>query len=257
MSRRRNQLCGAALALLAAACTSPGMGYRSEVTDPDVRLAALMAAHRGEDAAHCPDGDPDCHAECGEECDPYLRQKEDRGRIVVDAQSTQIEIERLALEFPNHAPTLFAAAVISYDEGEWEVASGYLDELLARHPVHPEAGVLRSRIAIQEGNLPGAQRQLQQQIQYTPDHAGLREALSATYFLDGDLAESLAELEVAERLGAPAWRVAFNRGLIAETAGNPRAAIEQYEISLAGKPDYRPAGSRRAGLLATAGEEAF
>ena len=64
-------------------------------------------------------------------------------------------------------------------------------------------------------------------------------------------------LEEREGLDLSAWRVAFNRGLIAETAGNARGAIEQYEISLAERPEYRAAASRKAGLLATAGEAAF
>lgn len=248
---------GLALCVLAtlSACNSPGMGYRSPETDPDVRLIGLMGVHRGEDVTQsCPNG---CADRGKPNCERCRHLIDERGRIVIDHERTRNAVERLAVEFPNHAPTLFAAASLAYDNGEKERAAGFLDELLARHAVHPEAAVLRSRIAIQEGNLPGAKRTLEQQIQFTPDHYGLREALSATQFLDGRLRESLTQLEIAERLGAPAWRVAFNRGLIAEAAGNSRGAIEQYEIALAERPGYRAAASRKAGLLATAGEEAF
>ncbi|MCA8979876.1 MAG: tetratricopeptide repeat protein [Planctomycetes bacterium] len=238
-----------------SACNSPGMGYRSSETDPDVRLIGLMSVLHGEDVTQsCPNG---CAERGKPNCERCRHLIDERGRIVIDHERTRNQIERLALEYPNHAPTLFAAASLAYEAGEKERAAGYLDELLSRHPVHPEAAVLRSRIAIEEGNLSGARRTLEQQIQFTPDHAGLREALSATQFLDGDLMAALTQLEVAERLGAPAWRVAFNRGLIAETAGNARGAIEQYEISLAERPEYRAAASRKAGLLATAGEAAF
>jgi len=243
------------LVLLASACTSPGMGYRSPSTDPDVQLAGLLGLHRGDDIdllcenACAETGQPDC-AQC-------RHLMNDRGRIIEDPERTQVAVERMLIEFPNHAPTLFAAATLAYQSGEKEAAAGFLDELLTRHARHPEAGILRSRIAIAEGNLPGARRAIERQILLTPDHAGLREAHSATYFLEGELLQSLEELEVAERLGAPAWRVAYNRGLIAEAAGNPRGAIEQYEISLAERPDYPAAISRRGGLLATAGEGAF
>lgn len=248
---------GIAVCLLGGlvACSSPGMGYRSDEMDPDVRLIGLLGKQRGEDITQtCPNG---CAEEAQPDCDRCRELMDQRGRIVMDHDRTRNAIERLAVEFPNHAPTLFAAASLSYESGEKERAASYLDELLARHPIYPEAAVLRSRIAIEEGNLPGARRTLEEQVQYTPDNASLREALSATHFLDGKLSASLLQLEIAERLGAPAWRVAFNRGLIAEAAGNPRAAIEQYEISLAERPGYRFAVSRRNGLLATVGEEAF
>lgn len=249
------QALGFGVLVTLSACNSPGMGYRSSETDPDIRLIGLMSAHRGEDVTQtCPNG---CAERGKTNCERCRHLIDERGRIVIDPERTRNQIERLAVEFPNHAPTLFAAASLSYDNGEKERAAGYLDELLARHPVYPEAAVLRSRIAIEEGNLPGAQRTLEQQIQFTPDHSGLREALSATQFLDGDLPASLTQLGIAERLGAPAWRIAFNRGLIAEAAGNTRGALEQYEICLAERPEYRAAASRKAGLLATAGEAAF
>ena len=46
MARRSLLLAAVGLAVLAA-CQSPSAGYRSEETDPDVRLLALMDAYRG------------------------------------------------------------------------------------------------------------------------------------------------------------------------------------------------------------------
>jgi tetratricopeptide (TPR) repeat protein len=104
--------------------------------------------------------------------------------------------------------------------------------------------------------LPSAKRLLEEQVHLTPDHAGLRESYSAVLFLEGDLSGANKELDAAERLGAPAWRVAFNRGLIAEKAGDGRKALQQYEVAAAANPDFKPAQSRLAGNRAESGYNA-
>ncbi len=222
-----------ALALFGlASCTSPADGYRDDRVNPDVRLLSLV--------------------------DTYQRgkweSKGERGSAVVDPRRAAHEIEKLALEFPHHVPTLFTVAAIAFEEGGREKAASYLDVLFYVQPVHPEAGVLRSRIAIADGNLPAAERVLRQQIRYTPDHAGLREALGAVLFLAGSHADARAELEVAGRLGAPSARIAFNQGLVSESEGQFTAAAGYYAEALEAEPGFAQAASRLAGLRAEAGE---
>ena len=237
MSRSSLRIACLLLLLGTASCTTPFPGYRHEGEGPDERLAQIMEQHEVESTE-------------------YRTQEEKRalGSRLVDPSRALDELRKLSLEYPAHAPTLFALAVLEYEAGARARASGYLDSLFEVEPVHPEAGILRSRMAIADGNLPASRRVLEQQIRYTPDHPALHEALSATAYLEGDLESARTELELARRLGAPGWRVAFNLGLIEEADGNRIQAMKDYEVALAERPDFPEASSRLAGLQATFGD---
>lgn len=169
---------------------------------------------------------------------------------VPDEDLLRHRFEELAEMFPRHVPTLVANGVVAYDAHLPERAQEYLDRALALAPVHPEAAVLRARIASEQGDLPFAKRLLDDQIRFTPDHAGLREADASVLFELGRLDEARAELDAAQRLGAPAWRVAFNAGLIEETAGRPGLAMKYYETALHGNEKCNAARSRLRALEA-------
>lgn len=233
MSLRCCTLGLAAIALLAA-CQTAVPGYRHEGQGPDERLLALVEAYEAQLEAGGGGGDPS---------------------EMVDGQRLTNELRRLHLEYPTHAATLFTLAQVTFDEGRPERAAAYLADLFATHPMHPEGGLLRSRIAIGEGNLTAARRVLEQQIRYVPDHAGLREALGSVAYMEGDLDAARVDVEMARRLGAPLWRVAFNLGLIEEAAGNHDLAAERYEVALRERPDFAPAASRLAGIQAEFGAQ--
>jgi hypothetical protein len=118
-----------------------------------------------------------------------------------------------------------ACAGLAYEHDEFDKSRSYSDRILALDPYQPDAAVLRSQVAIREGNMPFAKRLLEAQKQYTPDHAGVREGLSAVLYLTKDYDGATRELVAAEHLGAPAWRVAYNRGLIAEAKGDSNGAM--------------------------------
>lgn len=217
----------------ASACSSPGEGYRPRTLDPDETLLDLYDRYKAGVDARDTIG----------------------GNLVYDPEYTWTEIQRLAVEFPRHVPTLFTCAVIAYDQRQYELSATYLDSLFHVQPIHAEAGVLRSRVSIREGNTTRANEVLTQQIRYTPDHSGLREALAAVLFLLGDYEAATAELEMASRLGAPQWRLDFNLGLIDEAQDRSEDARGRYESALAANPDCHEAASRLAGLRARAGEE--
>lgn len=228
-------LFAALLAVVQVGCNTPYPGYRNEGQGPDERLLDLVERyHVLHDASR-----------------PRDRAGE---KLLVDGQRVVNELRRLHNDYPTHVPTLFTLASVSYAESAPERAGGYLDALFAVQPGHPEAGVLRSRLAIEEGNLPGAKRVLERQLRYRPDHSGLWEARSSVAYLEHDLPGARQALEMAERLGAPRWRVAFNRGLIEEAAGDTATAAENYEVALSENPEFQPAASRLAGLRAFSGE---
>jgi len=221
----------AACTLLFAACATSTFGHRDENCNPDARLDELLNAY-----------------ETGRN-----NGINSSGNLLVDCERARASIERLALEFPQHSRTLMAAATLSFEAGEPEKSQNYLDSLFRLHAGNPEAGILRSRIAIDEGNLPLAQRVLAMQIQYTPDHAGLREAQSGVLYMSRDWKGARVAIDVAEALGAPPWRVAYHRGLIAEGAGEHAEARRQYQACVDKNPAFPAAQSRLSGMKAAGG----
>ena len=214
--------------LLGLACASTG--DKRGPDDPEVRLRGLL-----DEWYAVRDNGGSCAS--GGRKYPYV----DCGRI-------QATIERLALEFPSHPSILIANAVVAHQTHQPEKAVSYLDALIEQDRVQPGAAVLRSRLAIQQGNLPFAQRLLEEQVALSPDEAALREALASVHYLMGAFDRARRELLVAQRLGAPAWRVAYNRGLLEEAQGDPDAAMDFYRQALEEKPDWQRAHSRLRGL---------
>ncbi len=157
-------------------------------------------------------------------------------------------LELLALEHPRHLPTLLANAYVAHRTDQASKALSYLNLLFAIEPAHADAAVLRGQISIEQGNLPFAIRFLREQVALDPAHPELRETLAAAYYLSGDVERARASLEAAERLGTPAWRVHYHLGLVAESAGDLRAAGDHYRRTLEERPGYEPARSRLTGL---------
>lgn len=216
--------------LLAASCASAnGFGVREQSCDVDERLDELLEAW-----------------ECARDGDCNQNQ----GHIVIDCDRAQNELERLAFEFPKHVPTLMANAVVAYESSDAIKAVQYLDAVFAVQDVHAEAAILRSRLAVEAGNLPFAVRLIERHVRYQPDSAELREAHAAALYMAGEYASADQSLSVAERLGAPAWRVAFHRGLIAESRGEARDAERHYQDALRANPEAQNARSRLDGLRA-------
>ncbi len=221
----------AACALLLAGCASSTFGHRDDNCNVDQRLDQLLNAYeKGRNEGI-----------------------NSSGNLLIDCDRARAAIERLALEFPQHARTLMAAGTLAFEAGEPEKAQNYLDQVFRLQAANPEAGVLRSRIAVDEGNFPLAQRVLAAQIQYTPDHAGLREAQSAVLYMSGDWKGARAAIDAGEALGAPPWRVAYNRGLIAEGAGDRAEARRQYQACVDKNPAFPAAKSRLSGMKAAGG----
>ncbi len=224
---------GAATALVLALATALGcssIGKTPERYDPTVRTEKLLDAWRAARA----DGRT-CVSGGGSR--PFI----DCGRI-------QAAIESLALDFPTHPTVLTANAILAFETNQPEKAQDYLDALIEQSTIEPELVVLRSRVAIQQGNLPFARRLLDEQVMFSPDSPELREALAAVYYLEGDHDAARRELEIAHRLGAPRWRIAFNRGLLAEADGNYELARKMYGVTTRDNPDFQPAWARLRGI---------
>ena len=218
----------ACLVLTTACATAPLV--RQQCYNPDTQLAAVLQPLEALQAKGC---DPAAVEGRASECERLKR-----------------EIARLGVVCPGHAPTLMANAVIAYDEHRPAESQALLDIILSQPRRYPDAAVLRSQIAMEEGNVPFARRMLEQQIKLVPDHSGLHETYAAALYLDGRLPEARTELTTASALGAPRWRIAYHLGLIEEASGRSDQAIQLYTEALQGNPGWQPAESRLRALRA-------
>jgi tetratricopeptide (TPR) repeat protein len=212
------------------ACTLFAPHARNDATNPDERLAILMdrlATARAEG--------PNNDANRSEQT------------AFLDAGQVRSDLARFTLEYPNHVESLMVNALLAYEAGEPEGAAAYLDRVLHLDDAHARAAALRGRIALEQGNPAFARKLLQRHVDRAPDDAELREAYAAALFYDGDHDGAERELATAQRLGAPRWRVLYNRGLMAEKSGEVERAKRMYSSSVAENP-ASPATHRLAGL---------
>jgi len=166
------------------------------------------------------------------------------GSIADICEDSRREIERIATQCPSSGSAQYAGAILAFDRRELAKAQQLLDALLSNGGIHPDAAALRARIALEEGNVPYAIRFLSGQVRLAPADYRLRETLASAYYLARRWQEATNELQAAETLGAPAWRVAYHSGLILEANGSTDLAIRQFEKVLVERPGYRPAADR-------------
>jgi tetratricopeptide (TPR) repeat protein len=210
------------LACAAAGCSSRSLYSRSECLNADVQLRDAVQQLDAARSSGCADENP---------------------RGAHSCVRWENELKRLAIVCPAHPATLMANAMLSF-ESQPERAQQYLDQELALPGIHPDAAVLRGRLAIDEGNLPFARRFLAEQVKLAPDHAGLHETYGAALYLSGRLEDALSELLTARTMGAPAWRIAYHLGLVEEANGHTETAITYYSDAVAKNPGFAQAQSR-------------
>lgn len=215
---------------LGSGCASMS-DHRDNNLEPNERLDQLLALYQ--EARH--DG-----SSCHEIHRAYS--------AVNDCDRIQREVERLALEFPANERISMTNAVMQFESGRYDKAQYTLDQLLSRPGPHPEAAILRSRIAMQDGNTSRARVILEREIRLSPDYAELREALAAAYYVEGKYKESRAALSAAGRLGASGWKIAYHEGLLREAKKDWANACRFYLVAIDQKPDFREAVSRLVGL---------
>ncbi|MCU0725512.1 MAG: hypothetical protein MUE73_06960 [Planctomycetes bacterium] len=218
--------------LAVVACNALSPSRMSRPTDPDAEVARITA-----EWDRVAGGQPSEHYGLLE---PDESWNETMGRLLDEA-------EFLALEHPRHLPALTLCAALCCELRRSDEAVAYLDIARDVDPTHAEAAILRSRIALEQGNHPYALRLLDEQVALHPDRPEVFETRAAIFFLTGRPQEALQDLTVAEKLGAPAWRVAYNRGLVAESQQRPDVAAVHFANCLALNPGFEPARARLRG----------
>jgi len=232
MTSRKQLTAVVAWSLLATGCAVHSPLVRQQCYDPAAQLADVLTPLQQARAGGCKLRNDSTASECDQ-----LEQ----------------EIVRLAAVCPGNVPILMTNAVIAYDQHRADESQEYLDEILSETGSHPDAAALRGQIAIEAGNIPYALKMLDDQIVLAPAHAGLRETLAAALFINNRFDDARTELGLAERLGAPRWRIAYHLGLIEEATGRRDEATRLYTESLAGNPGFAPADARLKALQAGSG----
>lgn len=235
ISKLNRCLLYAAILALFSGCATTSLTV-SHDQDPDQRLGELLVLHEEVRAQG---------GRCGE-----IRGA---ARPTLDCHRIQTEVGRLYAEYPGQDHIVMTNAVLQFEAGRSDNAQFLLDQILGSPGRHPEAAILRTQIALAEGNTVYAVELLENQIALAPDYPELREALAATYYIAGSYFEAQRELNIANRLGAPLWRVAYHSGLVQEAQENWGRACLEYQSALSARADFSPAMSRLIGLSEQSG----
>ncbi|NHN37228.1 hypothetical protein G8764_08000 [Pseudomaricurvus alcaniphilus] len=203
-------------------CTS--LAGKQQSFDPDLRLNQLLDEYKV-DLDH------------GVECHRHNNHLLDCRRLVR-------ELEGLALEFPGDPTILTTTALVQFQLGRRLDSQFALDQVLAMPIIAPEAAVLRSRLALAEGNFTLARATVERQLKLAPDYPALYEVQAAIYYLEGRYDRSLLAIESADRLGAPPWRTHYHLGLIHEAKNQYAQACLHFTEVLHTEPSHRQAISR-------------
>ena len=161
------------------------------------------------------------------------------------------KIERLSVDCPNYPDVLMANALLAFGDRNFVRAQQLIDEMLGLGYSFPEAVVLRARIALVQGNVRFALRFLDERIKEMGANSSIRETYASALFVARRWDEAETQLDIAARLGAPEWRLAYGRGLIEEAEGNFVAAKALYQQALRSKPGWPLAQERLKALQAT------
>jgi len=136
-------------------------------------------------------------------------------------------------------------AISAADSGDWQDASGKMENALELTPFspfyHAQAGLMAANAAVKGRSdaLEIAATHLEQAVQLDPYYAAHHFNLGAVYRAQGQLAEAQVEFEEAARL-APRWDLAaLHTGLVAEALGETDRALRAYWSAL----DLNPAAA--------------
>lgn len=205
--------------------------YRKAYPDPNERLGHLLALYR-------------INLKEGDGCHEIRRPPHE----TLDCTRLIAELDRLVMEFPNHKDLLMANAVLSYKTQRKEVAQLMLDRLLAQPGAHPEAAILRARIALEQGNVIGAVQLLERQAMLAPSNLDLRSALASAYYTQGDYERARNLLMTPGMANHDPPAHSYHLGLIAEAQEDWRAACDHYRRAVGFAPEFAPARARIIGL---------
>lgn len=183
-------------------------GGKVSGSNPDQRLDQILGKHNV--VLHQPIS---CHS---------------RDQRSIDCRTLARSLESLMMEFPHAPRILIATAFVQYQLGRTLDSQFTLDQALSLSIPMPEAAVLRSRIAMSDGNFSLAKTIISRHLRLAPDYAPLYETEAASFYFQGRYGNALASLRQAEMLGTPPWRIHYHRGMIHEAMSRHSDACSDY-----------------------------
>lgn len=161
----------------------------------------------------------------------------DYSQPIVDCFRLASELSGLYLKYPNSKRIMMASALVEFEIGNTSNSQQLLDLILSKRGAYPEAAILRSRIAMEEGNLTLARTIVKRQLNITPYNPYLYELQAAYYYVEGNYNEALQALTSAEHFTDRNWKISYHRGLIYEAKKEWYKACKEYTSVLKVQPD--------------------
>ncbi|WP_025565804.1 hypothetical protein [Psychromonas sp. SP041] len=163
----------------------------------------------------------------------------DINQPMVDCFRLASELSALYLKYPNHQRVIMASALVEFEIGNTGASQQLLDLILSKRGAYPEAAILRSRIAMEEGNLSLARAIVTRQLNITPYESNLYELQAAYYYLEGKYSKALLSMTSAERFMGNHWRIGYHRGIIYEAQKEWYKACKEYKGVLEEQPSNK------------------
>lgn len=180
---------------------------------------------------------------------------QDRNDLASLAASEQRLADALWRE-PGHPDAWATVAALELLQGDRRGARASLDRALDLAPLDADAVLLRAQIALEDGSVSVAARLLDDAIRLAPGDLDLRELRAGVAFTAGDLdtaEQHLAGCEPLARDDAARARLAFHRGLIAESRLQMEEARDAFRAAHDLDPTLRAAAERADWLDLTLG----
>lgn len=166
------------------------------------------------------------------------------GNTSINCYQLLWDLQQLHLKYPDYDDISLALARTYFESERYQDSQVILDRILDSNIASDEPVVLRSQIALQDGNINLSRTLAENYIDIIPDSPHLYEILAASYYMEGRYDKALVAIESADRLGSPSWRGHYHMGLIDEARENWSSACNHYSEALADNPGFRQAISR-------------
>lgn len=162
-----------------------------------------------------------------------------QGDRKIDCHGASLELQQLLLANPNHTNTQVIASSIFLNSGRRIQAQAVLDELV-NHYVPPLISlVMRTDLALYEGNIKLAKRLNERAIALYADSPKPYLQQASIFYVEGNYEKALGHLSTSLRFGLEESIYYYHLGLINQVRNQLAQACHYYKQSLTMSPPNR------------------